>query len=101
MWLEHRFKEERRAKWKGKKSVGKCCPFREVTFSEDVSLCRVWQARVHKFHLHKGGILFYHDILAQVSLDPKVAFVSPTSPTLDIGPPVEFPGIQYGWRLGC
>ena len=31
---------------------------------------------MHKFHLHKGGILFYHDILAQVSLDPKVAFVS-------------------------
>ena len=54
---------------------------------------------MHKFHLHKGGILNYHDILAQVSLDPKVAFVSPTSPTLDIGPPVEFPGIQYGWRL--
>ena len=31
---------------------------------------------MHKFHLHKGGILNYHDILAQVSLDPKVAFVS-------------------------
>ena len=41
-----------------------------------ISLCWVWQARVHKFHLHKGGILYYHDILAQVSLDPKVAFVS-------------------------
>ena len=52
----------------------------EVTFTEDVSLCWVWQARVHKFHLHKGGTLCYHDILAQVSLDPKVAFVFPTLP---------------------
>ena len=33
----------------------------------DIFLCRVWQARVHKVHLHKGGTLFYHDILAQVT----------------------------------